>query len=163
MKRSNLIASITLTAGLVTGGIGGALLGVPAISGAQTDTAPPPSEQQQPGPPMRGHGGGCHRGPGLQAAATALNMRVEDLGTQLRDGKTIAAVAREKGVDAQKVIDAMVAEATQRIDQAVRDGKLTAEQAGRKKEDLAARITRMVNEGRPGRGARPPADAPPAN
>lgn len=164
MKRSNLIASITLTAGLVTGGIGGALLGIPAVSGAQTDTTPPPAEQQQPGPPKRGHGGhGCHRGPGLQAAATALNMSVEDLRTQLRDGKTIAAVAKDKGVDAQKVIDAMVADATQRIDQAVKDGKLTAEQAGRKKENLAARITRMVNEGRPRRGAGPSADTPPGN
>ncbi len=112
---------------------------------------------------MRGHGGGgCHRGPGLQAAATALNMSVEDLRTQLRDGKTIAAVAKEKGVDAQKVIDAMVADATQRIDQAVRDGKLTAEQAGRKKQNLVARITRMVNEGRPRHGPGSP-EAPRAN
>lgn len=163
MKRSNLIAGITLTAGLFAGAAGGALLGIPAVSGAQTDTTTPPAEQQQP-EPMRAHrGGGCHKGPGLQAAATALNMSVEDLRTQLRDGKTIAAVANEKGVDVQKVIDAMVTEATQRIDQAVKDGKLTAEQAARKKENLSARITRMVNEGRPHRGDRPRADAPPAD
>ncbi|MDP8975465.1 MAG: hypothetical protein M3N28_03690 [Actinomycetota bacterium] len=162
MKRSNLLAGITLTAGLFAGAAGGALLGIPAVSGAQPETTPP--EHQQTEPPMRGHrGGGCHKGPGLQAAAAALNMSVEDLRTQLRDGKTIAAVAKEKGVDVQKVIDAMVSEATQRIDQAVKDGKLTAEQAARKKENLSARITRMVNEGRLHRGERPPAEARPAD
>jgi len=34
--------------------------------------------------------------------ATALNLSVEDLRTQLRNGKTIAAVAKEKGVDVQR-------------------------------------------------------------
>ncbi|HSH59574.1 MAG TPA: hypothetical protein VK988_08025 [Acidimicrobiales bacterium] len=163
MKRSNVIASLTLTAGLAVGGVGGVLLGIPAVSGAQSDTTQPPTEQEHPGTPMRGHGGGCHRSPGPQAAATALNMSVEDLRNQLRDGKTIAAVAKEKGVDVQKVIDALVGEATQRIDQAVKDGKITAEQAGRKKQNLAARITRMVNEGRPRRGAGPSGEAPPAD
>ncbi len=164
MKRNNLIASITLTAGLAAGGIGGALLGIPGVSGAQTDTTAPPAQQQQPAPPERGSGrGGCHGGPGLQAAATALNMSVEDLRTQVTGGKTIAAVAKEKGVDVQKVIDAMVADATQRIDQSVKDGKHTAEQAARKKQDLSERIARMVNEGRPKRGDGPRPAASPAD
>ncbi len=164
MKRNNLIAAVTLTAGLAAGGIGGALLGIPGVSGAQTDNTTPPAEEQQPAAPMRGPDGrGCHGKPRLEAAATALNMSPEDLRTQLRDGKTIAAVAKQKGVDAQKVIDAMVADATQHIDQAVKDGKLTAEQAARKTQNLVARITRMVNEGRPQRGAGPRPDAPPAN
>ncbi len=159
MKPNNIIAGITLTVGLATGGIAGALLGIPGVSGAQTDTKPPPAEQQ-PAPPMRGPDGGCHRRPPFQAAATALNMSLGELRTQLRDGKTIAAVAKDKGVDVQKVIDAMVADATQHIDQAVKDGKLTAEQAVRKKQNLAARITRMVNEGRPPRRAGPRPGAP---
>ena len=95
MKRTNLIAGLALTAGLAAGGIGGALLGVPGVSGAQTGITSPPAEQQQ-APPMRGpKGGGCHHGAKLEAAARALNMSVEDLRAQLRGGKTIAAVARE--------------------------------------------------------------------
>jgi len=164
MKRNNLIASITLPAGLAAGGIGGALLGIPGVSGAQTDTTTPPTEQQQPAPPTPGRGGGdCHRGPGLQATAAALNMSVNDLRTQLKGGKTIAAVAKEKGVDVQKVIDAMVADATPRIDQAVNDGKLTAEQAAQRKQNLVEKITRGVNEGRPKRAAGPPPEAPAAD
>ena len=148
MKRNNLIASITLTAGLAAGGIGGALLGIPGVSGAQTDTTTPPTEQQQPASPTPGRGGGdCHRGPGLQAAAAALNMSVDDLRTQLKGGKTITAVAKEKGVDVQKVID----------------GKLTAEQAAQRKQNLVEKITRGVNEGRPKRAAGPPPEAPAAD
>jgi hypothetical protein len=87
MKRNNLIAGLTLTAGLAAGGIGGALLGIPGVSGAQTDTTTPPTEQ--PAPPIPGPGGGnCHRGPGLEAAATALNVSVDDLRTQLKGGKS---------------------------------------------------------------------------
>ena len=89
-------------------------------------------------------------------------MSVDELRTQLREGKTIAAVAQEKGVDVQKVIDAMVAAQSQRIDQAVKDGKLTAEQAAERKQNLAARVTRHVNEGKPQRPGGPP-PAPPAS
>ena len=163
MKRTNLIAGLALIAGLTAGGISGALLGIPGVSVAQTDTTPPPAEQQQ-DLPMRGpKGRGCHLGAKLDAAAQALGMSVEDLRAQLQSGKTIAAVARERGVDVQKVIDAMVAAATAHIDQAVRDGRLTAEQAARKRESLAERITRMVNEGRPRRGPGRAPDAPHAN
>lgn len=163
MRRNTFIASVTLTAGLAAGGLAGALLGIPGVSGAQTPTTQAPAQQQSPNdqPPGPREGpGGCHKGPGLEAAATALNMSPDDLRAQLRDGKTIADVARAKGVDPQKVIDAMVAAATQHIDQAVKDGKLTAEQAAQRKQGLSDRITRMVNEGpphRPDGPAGPPA------
>jgi ribosomal protein S20 len=50
------------------------------------------------------------------------------------------------------VIDAMVADATAHIDQAVQDGKITADQANERKSNLQDRITRLVNEGPPERG-----------
>ncbi len=75
--------------------------------------------------------GGRHGGPGLDAAATALGMTKDELRTELEGGKTIAEVATAKGVDVQKVIDALVAEAK-------------------------SRITDMVNGVKPA----PPADAP---
>jgi len=163
MKKNTVIASITLTTGLAAGGIAGALLGIPGVSGAQTPTTTAPAAQQPAPPPPDGPGGGCHGGPGLDAAAKALDMSVDDLRTQLRDGTTIAAVAKAKGVDVQKVIDAMVADETQRIDQAVKDGKVTADQAAKRKTDLAVRIARMVNEGRPQHPDGPPPTAPPAS
>jgi polyhydroxyalkanoate synthesis regulator phasin len=83
----------------------------------------------------------------LGVAAKALGISEDDLKTALRDGKTLADVATDKGVAVQSVIDALVADATSHIDQAVTDGKLTAEQATKMKADLTARVTTMVNEG----------------
>jgi hypothetical protein len=61
-------------------------------------------------------------------------------------------VAEAKGVDVQKVVDALVADATRRIDQALADDDITAEHAASLKEGLADRINRLVNDGGPRRG-----------
>lgn len=98
-------------------------------------------------PDRGGHGGFEGRRIGLDAASAALGVSADDLRTSLKDGKTIADVAKEKNVDVQKVIDAMVAEANKAIDQAVTDGKLTADQAATRKAKVVERITTVVNEG----------------
>ncbi len=56
-------------------------------------------------------------------------------------------MADDRNVDKQKVIDAMVADATEHIDQAVKDGKLTTDQANERKSGLKDRITTLVNDG----------------
>ena len=89
------------------------------------------------GGPGMGHGG--RRGPGLDAAATALGITADELKTELEAGKTIADVATEKGVDVQTVIDAIVAEQT---------------------ADITQRVTDMVNGVRPTPPAGAPAGAP---
>jgi ribosomal protein S20 len=103
-------------------------------------------------------GGGPHgRGPKLEAAAEALGLSEDDLREQVRDGKTLAQVAEERNVDKQAVIDAMVAAATERIDQKVQEGDLTAEEANERKAELEERITTLVNEGpQRGRDGGPP-------
>ena len=69
------------------------------------------------GRPGQGGPGGRHggRGPGLDAAATALGITTDELRTELQSGKSLAEVATAKGVSVQSVIDALVAEATTRI------------------------------------------------
>jgi polyhydroxyalkanoate synthesis regulator phasin len=88
---------------------------------------------------------------GLAAAAKALGISETDLMTALRSGKSLAAVAKEKGVDVQKVIDALVAEAKQRLADAVKNGRLTQAQADERLKDVTARITERVNSTAPGR------------
>lgn len=105
----------------------------------------------------RGPGGrgGKHGGPGGRASlgtvASSLGITEDELRTQLQSGKTLAEVAGDK---TPAVIDALVAEATARIDQAVTDGKLTAEQATERKANLTERITAMVNRTPPAPGER---------
>jgi hypothetical protein len=157
------LAGLALVAGLAGGGIAGALFGAPGISGAQettTSTTAPPATAPDGGAPGApgGHGEGCiggHRGAGIDAAAKALGMTAEELRSQLDADTTIADVAKAKGVDVQKVIDAMVADAKTHLDQAVTDGRLTQAEADAKKADLTDRITSLVNEGPPARPAPP--------
>jgi polyhydroxyalkanoate synthesis regulator phasin len=110
------------------------------------------------------------RAEGLSVAATTIGISEDALRTELRSGSTVAQVATAHTIDPQKVIDALVADATQHIDQAVTDGKLSADQAAKVKSTLVVRITRFVNEGpRHGGprgtqdGGQPPADQPPAD
>jgi hypothetical protein len=157
MRRDRIIGALALSGALAGGGVAGALLGVPGISGAQsttseatTTTSPSTSTTVAPDPGARDRGD-CHIGPGAgfsaEAAAKALGISEADLRAELRDGKTIAEVAKAKGVEVQTVIDALVADATTRIDQAVTDKDITAERAAAIKEGLKDRITRLVNEG----------------
>jgi polyhydroxyalkanoate synthesis regulator phasin len=83
------------------------------------------------------------------AAADALGMNLEDLAKEMRSGKTIAQIAQEKNVDVNKVIDALVADANAKIDTAVKDGKLSQDEAKTLKDTLRSAITAFVNNSLP--------------
>jgi len=107
---------------------------------------------------FRGPARGPHGFMGLETAAEIIGIEVTELAEALRDGQSIAEVA---GSDAttQQVVDALVAEHTQRItdqmerlDQAVADDTIDPERAAEMKthleEQLAGieeRVTAMVN------------------
>ncbi len=61
---------------------------------------------------------------GLDVAAEALGLDEDALWDALRDGNSIADVATEQGVHLQVVQDALVSEATERIDAALADGRI---------------------------------------
>ncbi len=79
----------------------------------------------------RGHKGGfgIHAGASLTTVATSLNMTVAELATELQSGKSVADVASAKGVALDTVINAIVAEQTARLNEAVTAGRITQEQA----------------------------------
>jgi len=105
-------------------------------------------------PPMRGGWGmKGFGGAGLETAAGTIGIDATALAEALRAGQTVADVATENGVDPQAVIDALVAEMTGRIDQAVADGQITAERAEEMKASAVDRITTFVNEARPQPGS----------
>jgi hypothetical protein len=117
--------------------------------------------------PEGGRGGHGHGGPGgrggrgahLETVATVLGISVEDLRTGLVDGQTIAEIATANGKTAEEVVDALVAEATERIGQAVTDGKLTQEEADVKLAELDTKLTEFVNSTPELRGPRGQAPA----
>jgi hypothetical protein len=114
-----------LVVGALTALIAGAAL-------AQDDT---PVTPEGPLPHAEGLGMGRRMGDqvGLEAAADALGMTVDELTTQLWGGKTLADLAEEKGIDLAEVQSAVQAaqEAAMRekIEQAAEDGTITQEHA----------------------------------
>jgi hypothetical protein len=116
-KRTTLLGAAAFTAALAGGGLAGALLGTPAVSGAQDDTTPTTeaAAEEGAGRPF-GH---PHRGERIATAAEALGMTAEELRAELEAGKSIAQVAEERDVDVQVVVDALVAEGTERLEAAI--------------------------------------------
>jgi hypothetical protein len=90
----------------------------------------------------------------LSAAADYLGLSVPELLDQLTSGKSLADVAEaeDKSVDGLK--QAMVADAKERLDQAVEEGLLTEAQAKEKLDAIESRIDDIVNGKFPDRGER---------
>jgi hypothetical protein len=110
------------------------------------------------------HGPGGKGGPGrgfgkLDAAAKVLGMTVDELRTALDGGKSLAAVAKDKGVDAAKVVDALVAELKAHLDEHVASGKNSQAEADQMLADARTRLEAFVNgtapAGGPGFGGGP--------
>ncbi len=127
--RRTLVGAAAFSLALVGGGAVGSLLGSPSPSGAQNttqDTTTTTTEEHATPPGLPGH-----RGESLAVAADALGISEADLRTSLEDGQSIAQVAATEGVDVQTVIDALVADATQRLEAAI--------------DELPNRITALVD------------------
>ena len=118
-----------------------AVIGVLAAGAAfaQTDT-PTPTPNTAPATPFEGRGFGRGFGFGghgswdnFDAVAKALNLTPTQLFEAVHSGKTLDEIAKAQGVDLSKVQEAANAARIQamkeKIAQAVKDGKMTQEQA----------------------------------
>jgi ribosomal protein S20 len=116
---------------------------------ALVNRTPPPDGEGRPGPGGPGGPGRDRMRPSLGTVAGIVGLSEDDLRTQLRSGKTLAAIAGDK---TPQVVEALVNEAQAHLDQAVKDGKLTQAQADERKANLQQRITDMVNRTPPAGG-----------
>ena len=101
-------------------------------------------------PLLRGlHGPRSHHGPhlmgGLDPAASYLGVTEAELRESLRDGDTLAEIAVEEGKPVDGLVDALVAEARERLDAAVEAGRLTEARREQLAAELEERITALVN------------------
>src|SRR5207253_1113157 len=143
MSHRKLLAGVAVIAALGAGATIGVLFGVPTLSGAQTPT-PNSSVAPVPGKGPFAPGFGLRAGASLQVVAKDLNMTPADLKTALKGGQSIAALAKSKNVDPQKIINDLVTDATTRIDAAASSGKVNAAQAAKMKANLTTAIGAFV-------------------
>lgn len=100
-----------------------------------------------------GFGGGRHGGPfgGFEAVTDYLGLDRDALRAQLEAGKSLADVAAAQGKTAEGLKAAITAAATEKLDAAVADGRLTAGQKQRMLDELGSRIDDMITRtGAPG-------------
>jgi hypothetical protein len=92
------------------------------------------------------------RGGHLDAAASYLGVTESELKTALRDGKSLADVAKQEGKSVDGLVNALVADEKKELDAAVKDGRLTDAQRDRIEATLEERVTDFVNGVRPAFG-----------
>jgi hypothetical protein len=101
-------------------------------------------------PLFGGPGLGMHHvfgmfGRGLDAAASYLGLTEDQLRTQLESGKTLAEVAKAQNKSVDGLVNALVADAKQKLDAAVKSGRVTQSQENSILSDLKSHITNFVN------------------
>jgi polyhydroxyalkanoate synthesis regulator phasin len=89
---------------------------------------------------------------GLEAAADFLGLTESELRARLHDGESLADIARDEGKSVDGLVAALVADANERLEQAVAEGKLTQAKADAISEDLEDRIRARVNGEHPSGG-----------
>jgi len=94
------------------------------------------------GPPFGRHG---PFGAELEAAASYLGISEDALRSELRNGRSLAQVARDHDKSADGLIAAMADAAEKKLDAAVAAGRLTKAEKQELLEGLRARITDLVN------------------
>jgi flagellar hook-length control protein FliK len=93
----------------------------------------------------RGPHGHGHHFADLDAAASYLGVTEAALRTNLREGSTLAEIAKEKGKSVDGLKAALVAAAKADLAEAVKDGRLTEAQQTEILADLPDRIDDLVN------------------
>jgi AraC-like DNA-binding protein len=99
---------------------------------------------QGPGRPG-GPGVGVGRGAAVEAAAQAVGMTREQLGAELRSGKSLAEVAQARNVSREELKSRILAGLKARLDAAVARGGLTAERAQQIADRMAAQLDRLID------------------
>ena len=134
-RTKQLVATVAL-AGAVTAGTAGAAFA------ADGDTAPGVDPTSQHHPRLR------VRRALVGIITDTIGVSRADLRTALKSGQSVAEVAQAHGVDPQAVIDAVVNAVNQRVDEAVQNGRITAERGETIKGKAPERITNLVNRHR---------------
>jgi polyhydroxyalkanoate synthesis regulator phasin len=115
--------------------------GLPALGGPGILGGKPGRGPGGPGFGHRGFGFGF----GFEGAADYLGLTEAQLREQLENGKSLADVAKAQNKDVAGLKAALKAKVTTKLDEAVKDGHLTAAQKTKLLADIDARLDDIIN------------------
>jgi lambda repressor-like predicted transcriptional regulator len=120
MKKWGIVLGAVVAIGLIGSlVVGGALAQGTTTQAQATPQASQPKAGSRPGGPADG----------MSDIATLLDMTPDQIWAERVQGKTLADLAKEKGVGTQPLVDALVASQKTMLDQSVTDNRLTQAQA----------------------------------
>ncbi len=150
------LAAIAVANGKTRDGLIAALVGAEQQAISTMVDQPGTADQHPnggPGGPGRGFGLGVQGDP-LAAAATFLGTTTAELRTKMDGGQTLAQIATAAGKTRDALIQALVTDATTKIEAAKTAGTITAAQATQLETGLADRMAKLADSTEAGRGPR---------
>ena len=75
-----------------------------------------------------------------------LGIEKADIATGIRDGATLGEVAESNGIPTEDLISTITAIMTEKLNEAVAEGKITADEALAKADNIQERAQQMVNK-----------------
>ena len=145
---------------------GGSLIAIPLLASAQDDSPSLESEvNQEDSTTNEKETNHRKRGPkrGAFIGEVLLEVGLDPVSVKegFANGQTLGDTAEANGISPESIIDAIVAAMTERLNQAIADGKLTPEEAAEKAAGIPERANQIVDtiperkdkEHRPKRGA----------
>jgi uncharacterized protein YidB (DUF937 family) len=84
--------------------------------------------------------------PILEEAAAAIGVEKEALKQSLKEGKSLAEVARANGVSEDDLTAKLLKVRNEKIEQAVKDGKLAVDKADKMKQRMSEHLKFMIHE-----------------
>ena len=124
-KKLGIVLGAVVAVGLIATLVAGGALAQGTTPQAQV--TPQAGAQPQAGPPPGGPADGAPGG--VSDIAKLLNMTPDQIWAERVQGKTLADLAKEKGVDTQQLVDVLVASQKTMLDRSVTDNRLTQAQA----------------------------------
>lgn len=84
--------------------------------------------------------------PIFEEAAGIIGVKPDELKKEVAQGKSIADVAKAKGVSEETLLKKLIAIRSSKLDEAVRAGKLPADKAARIKQSMSEHLKFMLNK-----------------
>ncbi|MBX5476547.1 MAG: hypothetical protein IRZ18_05435 [Clostridia bacterium] len=85
-------------------------------------------------------------GPVLKDAANVIGVSVDELASALKNGQSLAQVAQAHGVSQDALVNGLVDAMKKKLDQAVQNGRLTADQEQKILSQSKDRLTKLVTQ-----------------
>ena len=145
----------TFTVAVVAASLfGGSLIAIPLLASAQDDSPSLESEVNQEDSTIKEkekeketnhHKRGPKRGAFIGKVLLEVGLDPASVREGFANGQTLGDTAEANGISPETIVDAIVDAMTERLNQAIADGKLTPEEAAEKAAGIPERATEIVD------------------